>query len=104
MQLLCQKWPAEIAAKYARAYARHGAGGSDVVDYTRPRLDSLSPANLLERRAPQPDVPRGILQRHPKALLDILACQVARQLLLARLGHIATHRSKLVLYGPLTLS
>ena len=24
MQLLCQKWPAEIAAKYARAYARHG--------------------------------------------------------------------------------
>ena len=24
MQLLCQKWPAEIAVKYARAYARHG--------------------------------------------------------------------------------
>ena len=24
MQLLCQKWPVEIAAKYARAYARHG--------------------------------------------------------------------------------
>ena len=36
MQLLCQKWPAEIAAKYARAYARHGEWSCQLPRFTYP--------------------------------------------------------------------